>query len=80
MAFNIGGRYSLDEINWEAFEAAAQECGIGVRIALKHFDALANNFESGLRTAAERMMEQTPWNVNILRERILKSCGYASIV
>ena len=52
MAFNIGGKYDIQKINKDDFEKAALECGLGVSIAMKHFDEMQYNFKDALSSAA----------------------------
>ena len=52
MAFNIGGKYDIQKINKDDFEKTALECGLGVSIAMKHFDEMQYNFKDALSSAA----------------------------
>ena len=79
MAFNIGGKYSLDEIRRDDFAAAAQECGLGVRAAMREFDSLADGFEKSLSEAAAELKDQGLHAAGSIRDRILKNCGYSQL-
>ena len=48
MAFNIGGTMSLDDMSRESFRVAAREVGLGERMAMRRFDAMADRFRTAL--------------------------------
>ena len=79
MAYNIGGKYSLDDIRRSDFAAAAEECGLGVRIAMREFDSLADRFEKSLAEAADELAAQGLNSAYGLRERVLSACGYKGL-
>ena len=71
MAFHIGGEIDIDRIDREAFRRAAAECGLGDKIAMKHFDDLQKNFRECLMKAAEELKTQGFVKAKKLAERIL---------
>ena len=79
MAFRIGGELYLDKISRASFQRAAGEAGIGGRIALQRFDAMAERFEGALREAAEELEEQGFTGTGDLAERILRTGGCARL-
>lgn len=79
MSFYIGDECSLDEISRESFRAAASMAGLGVKMAMRRFDAMADQFENALREAAEELAGLGFSNVWEIREKILARGGAAAI-
>ena len=75
MSFCIGGRISIDEINRAAFVEAAGEVGLGQRIALQRFDAMAEKFEPALRQSAEELTEAGYHRAIAIMQRVLETGG-----
>ena len=75
MSFRIGGRISIDEINRAAFAEAAREVGLGQRIALQRFDAMADKFESALRQSAYELAEAGYLSAIPIMKRVLETGG-----
>lgn len=75
MSFRIGGRISIDEINRTAFAASAGEVGLGQRIALQRFDAIADKFESTLRQSAYELAEAGYLRAIPIMQRVLETGG-----
>ncbi len=75
MSFRIGGRISIDEINRVSFADAAKEIGIGQRMALQRFDALADKFEQALRQSAAELSEAGYESTESIMEKILETGG-----
>ena len=79
MAIGIGGKRNIDQINEKDFLASASAAGLGKNIAGKHFDALANKFENALTETALELTAQGFTEVEIIKEKILQTGGYAHI-
>jgi serine/threonine-protein kinase HipA len=79
MAYKIGTKFSLDEIDRTSFREAANECGLGERFAIKIFDDMANRFEKALDTASNKLAEEGFENVVEIKRRVLDNCGYSGL-
>jgi serine/threonine-protein kinase HipA len=79
MAFAIGGDYNIHDITRRSFMRAANECGIGVKMALKQMDGMLDKFEMALETAANELKTAGFTGAYDMKERILKSGGYRFI-
>jgi len=55
MSLFIGGESSLDKINRNNFIIAAEDIRISERIAIKHFDDMANSFEKVVKDISLRL-------------------------
>ena len=75
MSFRIGGRLSVDEIGRSAFQDAAREVGLGQRIAMQHFDALADRFEAALQQTAAELTEQGYHQAAAIAQEIMSTGG-----
>ena len=75
MAFAIGGERSLDAISQSVFRRAAQQVGIGERIAIEHFESMKNKFVPALDESAAILSENGYANAEQLKTRILRSRG-----
>lgn len=75
MSFRIGGKLSVDEINREAFAAAAEEVEIGRRIAMQRFDFIAGLFEPSLRQAAQELSYAGYHKADAIMQRVLETGG-----
>jgi serine/threonine-protein kinase HipA len=79
MAFKIGDHLSLDEITPEDFKKAAGQCGIGLKIAEKHFTDMCRTFKPALEQAAESLVRQGFVNARPLAEKMLETGGCALV-
>lgn len=52
MSMSVGGRLDLDEIGRQEFLAEAEKIGMGKKLAMRRFDAMAERFENALSEAA----------------------------
>lgn len=58
MAFSIGGKYSIDDINAEDFAKEASKSGIGEKIAMKRFVEMSSHFSEALLEAAGELEDE----------------------
>ena len=58
MSFFIGGELSLDKINAACLERAAKDIGIGIKIAMQHYDYIASNLKPALISARNQMISE----------------------
>lgn len=71
MAFAIGKKYDIHRISREDFRSEAENIGIGDKVAMKHYDYLADKLEGALRKSCEILMEQGFVQAEDIRNRIL---------
>lgn len=76
MAFGIGGINVLDQIDAASFERAAEEAGIGRRIAMRRFDRMCGVFENALAESARELQDEGVIRASELAERMLECGGY----
>ena len=65
----------MDEINRSAFLDAASEVGLGQRIAMQHFDTIAELFEAALQQTATELAEQGYSRAAAIAQEILTTGG-----
>jgi serine/threonine-protein kinase HipA len=53
MALAIGGEYNLHKITRKSFEEEAKKVGLGTKLAMKHFDEMAEAFPAALSKAKD---------------------------
>ena len=53
MALAIGGEYNLHKITRKSFEEEAKKVGLGAKLAMKHFDEMAEAFPEALSKARD---------------------------
>ena len=75
MAFNIGGVYSIDEIERGHFITAAKAVGLGERMAMKRFDDMCGRFKKALKDSAEELVTAGYPKASEIHDRILESGG-----
>lgn len=75
LAFSIGGVYSLDDMDTEAFRRAAEEAGLGARMALRRLRQMTERFPAALEESANELVAKGYPNAAELRERILAAGG-----
>lgn len=73
MAFSIGGKYCIDEVDEKCFIEAARECGLGEKMAVGRLHNMQAKFEKSLNRVAENMEQQGYEKATLLAERILKT-------
>lgn len=56
MAFSIGDEYDIEKITRDSFRREAANIGLGVQMAMKRFDYLANAFPYALNKAYDELM------------------------
>ena len=79
MAFSIGGAVTLDELTRESFGRAAAEAGLGEKMVLGRFDAIADRFRDALHEAASQLDDEGFAQAARIEERILQTAGVRSI-
>ena len=79
MSFYIGEETDIEKINRNSFIQAADEAGLGKKMAMKHFDHLADTFENSLKKAVEELEGQGFTRTGKFTERILAGCGYRNL-
>ena len=79
MSFRIGGRLSVDEMGRSTFLDAAREVGLGQRIAMQHYDALADCFEAALHQTAAELTEQGYVQADAIAKKILSTGGIRNL-
>ncbi len=79
MAIKLGGVCALDDMRRETVALAAREAGIGRKLALTRFDALAEKLPSALARAAEKLLQSGFSNANHIAARILDKGGIAVV-
>ena len=72
MSVSIDGKYDIFEINRDSFANAASGSNLGRRIAMEHFDRLANGFVNALGESAYEMKEMGFSNALAIKELILR--------
>ena len=79
MSFYIGDEINIEKIQRKHFMDAAAEVGLGKKIAMKHFDSLAGNFERALKQAVTEVKDKGFPRAEAFGERILAGCGYRNL-
>lgn len=79
MSMYIGDEIDFNNIGRSAFITAAVEVGLTERMALKILDEVADGFEAALERASDLLEETALPGVEILKNNIMKSCGYYHI-
>ena len=80
MAFRIGEVYSINEMSRESFRQAAGEIGIGERMAMRRFDAMADRFQTALHESAEELADEGYLKAKEIENRILWKAGMAQLL
>lgn len=71
MAFSIGHEYDIHKINRESFRQEAARVGLGERVAMQHYDRLADRIDEALDKACETLVSQGFEQAENIKERIL---------
>lgn len=79
MAFRIGGVLSLDALTKASFRQAAAEAGLGERMAMQRFDAMADRFVTALQASAAELQAMGYTKAEEIRHRILQTGGIRPI-
>lgn len=75
MALSVDGKYNINEISRESFANAADQIGIGTKIALRRFDAMVNGFTDALKQANLELSKQGIKQTEQINEQIMKKGG-----
>ena len=78
MAFGIGGTLSLDDLCRDCFRLAAREVGLGERMAMNRFDAMADRFRAALHASTEELLAAGYPKASEIEDRILRTAGIKS--
>ena len=78
LSCRIGSAKTIDEVNEAAFEAAARQAGLGVRMAMSRYRRMVEQFVPALRAAAQTLCKQGFPAAADLSEQILKTGGIGS--
>lgn len=79
MALGINGIYNINEVTRESFEKAASQVGLGAKIAIRRFDAMAEEFENALSDAAQILTSQGFSAAKEIAEVILNKGGISRL-
>ena len=79
MGLGINGVYDVTKISRSDFAGAASRVGLGEKIAMKHFDKMADGFEKALERASEALEGHGFVKAGEIRTRILENCGYRNL-
>ncbi len=71
MALGIDGVYKISNITRDSFKREAAKDGLGVGIAMAHFDHMRSEFENALLTSAEELISQGIKDVSYVADDIL---------
>ena len=75
MAFGIGDVFSLDELTRDSFRLAACEVGLGEKMAMQRFDAMAERFPAALHESTEELVSLGYQKAAEIEARILQKAG-----
>ena len=79
LSMRIGDAVTIDDVSEISFRMAAREVGIGEKLAIKCFFAMAQQFEPALASTTEELTGKGFTNAAQLREQILLTGGYRHI-
>ena len=77
MAFGIGGALSIDSITADSFRMAAEQVGLGRKMAMKRFDDMIERFRLALQQSVEELAAAGYSKTLEIAEQILCSGGIA---
>ena len=75
LSIRVGSAATIDDINEDAFRAAAKEIGLGTKLAMKHVADLRERFLPSLKESAEELADNGFSKAVELAERI-RQTGY----
>jgi len=79
MSYFIGSEINIEQIKRTTFKCAADEIGIGSRLAMQHFDSLADSFEQALVEAIEEVEINGFKDASAFGKQIRDNCGFAGL-
>ena len=79
MAIGIGGMFDIDRITRKEFEMAAEDAGLGKRMAMDRFNRMADKFESTLKEQAAALSEMGFEESGSIFDKILQSGGFRNL-
>ena len=77
MAFRIGGALSIDNITADSFRMAAEQVGLGRKMAMKRFDDMIERFRLALQQSVEDLVAAGYSKASEIAEQILCIGGIA---
>ncbi len=75
MAFSIGGDLLVDDITTESFQRAAEQVGLGERLAMSRFDDICGRFREALDASAGELAELGFFQAEQIAQTILERGG-----
>ena len=79
MAFQIGGILSMDKMTRDSFRQAADEIGIGSKMAMRRFDTMAGRFRKALHESTAELIHAGYPKTAEIEQRILQTAGIKSV-
>ncbi len=79
LAIHIGGARTLDEVTPDSFRNAAEDAGIGERMAMRRLDMVRSRFRGALRSSAEELAAAGFTAAEEMERRMLENGGIARI-
>ena len=79
MAFCIGGAFSLEDLTRDSFRLAAGEAGLGERMAMRRFDAMAGRFRAALHESAKELISSGYVKAEEIESKILDRAGIRAV-
>ena len=79
MALSINGICNINEITRDSFEKAASQVGLGAKMAMKRFDAMATGFVGAMNRAKQELKAQGFEQVEQICEKIMQKGGISKV-
>lgn len=75
MALSINGIYNIKEITRSAFREEAEKNGLGIKLAMNHFDKMAENFSKAIEKSQIELEKQGFQNIDQICKMIKQKGG-----
>ncbi|MBQ3280972.1 MAG: type II toxin-antitoxin system HipA family toxin [Eubacterium sp.] len=79
LAIHIGGASTLDEVTKNSFRQAAEEAGLGARMAMRRLDQMQSRFTRAINKSAEELTAAGFINAEEMEKRMLEHGGIAKL-
>lgn len=79
MALSINGICNINEITRDSFEKAASQVGLGAKMAMNRFDAMATGFVGAMNRAKQELKAQGFEQVEQICEKIMQKGGISKV-